>query len=106
LDCRVNEIRSKILDGFTEEIDGIQKDYKELNDKIKADGQELKARMQNLWLAIRNELDKGKPEVDESDIPTPRPASEAESLFDSTRDYLDQLAYYKNSLLTLLSNLW
>lgn len=91
----LSEIRMEILNSYKEKINEIEKDYKDLNDRIKADGQELKERMQTLWQAIRNELDEQMPEIDVGNIPTARPASEADGLFDSSRDYITQLENYK-----------
>jgi hypothetical protein len=75
-------------------VKNYQTRLKELDDEMQADLEPYRERMESLRQAVQDELDVIDPDL--PDLPEPEtPEEDDEWMFDSSRDYLDQLATYK-----------
>lgn len=75
---------------------GIQSGLQSAIDEAREDMQTLEDEAGPLWRQIVDDLTTVTPEIDPAHIPTARPADPIpEPLFDSRRDYLDQLDHYR-----------
>ena len=89
-------IRSNVLQGHAEELGDLRDEYEQIRadfeDRIGA----YASRAQRLWQAISAELDRQAPDLDDYPIPMAeeRPAF-AGALYDSGRDYVEQITHYK-----------
>ncbi|MBB6407646.1 hypothetical protein [Mesorhizobium sangaii] len=78
------------------DISDIQRRYADLVENFKASVNEIEADTEDLFPQIADELDAITPTFDPAAWPEPRPATPpASPLFDSRRDYLDQIDHYR-----------
>jgi len=88
------------LKGITEDVHGqyaeaiyeIENRYQQ----IRNDASELESDADQLWSQISSDLQEEAPSITTADIPSPRDADPpAEPLFDSTREYIEQIDSYR-----------
>ena len=87
---------------YEEELDELNARYAEIQadlqtaiDEAREDMEGLETAAAPLWRRISADLEDATPEIDPTDVPTARPADPVpDPLFDSSRDYLDQLDRY------------
>jgi hypothetical protein len=93
---QLDEIRLAIIDGHGVEIDNLRAEYDTIRAEFEQRMRNYGLRVYRVWQAISDELEAATPDLDEHPIPTPRQASEIDNaLFDTQRDYISQLAAYK-----------
>ena len=91
------ELRQGIIDKQANEYDQLRTEYEQLSREFGARVSELQNRAHRLWKEVAEELESQAPDLEE-DHPIPD-AAEAEdpgdALYDSMREYVDQIAAYK-----------
>lgn len=96
LSRELESIRGRVLDQHSSEIDALQQEYGAIRGEFQARLAEQTERMVALWRSIAAGLREQEPDLDDYPIPEAREADELDgSLYDSERDYLEQLSYYK-----------
>jgi hypothetical protein len=93
---RLGEIQDDVLSHYNEQITALQKEHKALRTAFEKKAASLRDRTRELWQEIEADLEAETPDIDTADIPEAAAAEElAGPLFDSGRDYMEQLAAYK-----------
>ena len=88
----LSDIRNEVVQDHAADIERLQADFKIANEKMR----EWRERADEVWLAITNDLEDAAPDLTQYELPEPAFAEEMEiPPFDSQRDYLDQLIFYK-----------
>lgn len=88
--------REEVLKRYEPQIEELRREYGELNEQIKGLIAGFVDRGENLWQAIKNDLWQAVPDIEAYPIPEPKDGNEFEEpLFDSNRDYFQQLEAYK-----------
>lgn len=91
---RIDEVEEGVLANY--DIEDIQGRYDEAFDVFEAAVAEIERDTEQLWPQIASELREKVPQYDPADFPQPKPATPPEEpLFDSRRDYLDQMDHYR-----------
>jgi len=107
LDNRVSKVEEKLQ----QKLEGLQQDiydryavrYQEADllvsdiyDAAKDKAEKLTALVDNTWDEMEADLEAEMPDLDDYPLPEPEPAGDQmEPLFDSNRDYMEQLKHYK-----------
>ena len=92
LRAELDRIEADVLAGHADEVGAIRARYAEVLAEIDA----IHADAKPLWQAITTALNDAAPDVEDLDWPEPRAGDEdPDPLFDSTRDYVDQIEAYK-----------
>ncbi len=93
LQSRLTAIEQGIADPHQEEIDQLTSTYEEMVAEIEA----WERSAEDLWSSITEELEEEQPDLSEFEKPAPRPANEPDGfvLFDSKRDYFNQIDAYR-----------
>jgi hypothetical protein len=82
-----------VHDSHDADIQAINEEYSDLREQLR----ELRERAGELWDQMASELRDGQPYVSVHDVPQPEPeAEQLAPLFDSKRDYLTQLDWYRH----------
>jgi len=91
---QVQQAEKQVHERF--DISDIERRFGALIDDFKENVEALEAETEELWPKIAAELEAVKPEFNPSEMPEPRPATPPEApLFDSQRDYIDQIDHYR-----------
>ena len=96
LEADLNEIRLAIVADHQDAIAALEADYAQIRADFSARMADHNQRLQRLWQRLTAEMDAQV--LDVSDYPLPQPAEAdelEEGLYNSTRDYLAQIAEYK-----------
>lgn len=92
----LNAARARAYAAHEDEISAIRDEYEELRQEFENRLAELRPRMAQLWEEISESLRDEQPDIDDYPLPEARPARElGDGLYNSERDYLDQLSEYK-----------
>ncbi len=92
----LQEREQEILNKYQEEIDEIEDEFYRLRAELQDRMEGFTEKARTLWQAVQNDLAENAPEIDSDEIPEPEVQGDVEpALFDSKRDYLNQLGWYK-----------
>ncbi|SFJ31768.1 hypothetical protein SAMN04515648_3454 [Phyllobacterium sp. CL33Tsu] len=90
----INAVEAEVLANY--DIEAFQSRYDEAFDAFEAAVAEIEIDTEQLWPQIASELSANIPQYDLDDFPKPKSATPPEEpLFDSRRDYLDQMDHYR-----------
>jgi hypothetical protein len=79
-----------------EEIEELRARYARIAEAANEALADISARTKEIWEEIKDDLEEHEPDIEDYPIPEGREADELpDPLFDSTRDYMEQLAVYK-----------
>ena len=93
---RLEALRDQIVSRFADEIDFVREEYTQLRDEFTGRMQGCRTRLVDLWQAMKQELALSAPRLDGYVLPQAAIANEiGEGLYDSTRDYIEQIEAYK-----------
>ena len=82
--------------GAGEEIDGLEDEYNDLKEEFDERVEDIKERLEKTWHAITESLENSIPDINYFPIPEADEAEEiGEGLYNSDRDYMEQLEAYK-----------
>jgi hypothetical protein len=96
LEAVLENTRSEALEGLEPEIDELQAEFEAAVSSFEEAIGGLRDRLGDLRREILDRLEAVEVDLDDYPLPGPRTVAEGNGvLFDSTRDYFDQLAYYK-----------
>ncbi len=90
---RLRQIKEAVTEPHQDEIDQLTSAYED----IVADLQDWEESAEDLWSTIAEKLEEEQPDLAEFEKPKPRPANEPDGfvLFDSKRDYFNQIDAYR-----------
>src|SRR6266516_773728 len=89
-------LREQVVAGFAEEIDALREEYTGLRDAFTARVEGCCSRLVEVWHVMKQEMALSAPRLDGYALPEAAVASEiGEGLYDSTRDYIEQIEAYK-----------
>lgn len=92
----LEDIQNEVYKEHGEALSDLETEYDQIADEFNQRIRELNQKIKKEWQAISNDLEAKKPDIDDYEIPEPRLASEKPgALYDSQRDYLTQMACYK-----------
>jgi len=92
----LRHVQTSLLDEFMPEIDQLHDEYGELKGEFRGRLSDFETRRERVWHAIRDKLSENQPDDDAFLVPEPEPVPGIDDpLFDSGREYLDQLSVYK-----------
>ncbi len=92
----LSALREQVVAGFAEEIDALREEYTGLRDAFTARMEGCRTRMVEVWQSMKQEMALSAPRLDGYVLPQAALASEiGEGLYDSTRDYIEQIEAYK-----------
>lgn len=93
---QLEEIQDAVYDDYQDEITALEAEYEQIAGEFNQRIRQLNRKIQNVWQGIRESLQNNLPDIDGFEIPEPHVADEKpNALYDSTRDYLTQMACYK-----------
>ncbi|HEV2581245.1 MAG TPA: hypothetical protein VGT44_10385 [Ktedonobacteraceae bacterium] len=107
LDARVGEVaqqleedlealRQQVIARYTGNIQAVQAEYAQLKADFSGRMERYSQQLKGLWQAMRQELDLSIPDLSSYAVPEPVIAEEiGEGLYNSERDYLEQIESYK-----------
>ena len=96
IEFHLDEIRDEVLAAHADEIIELKREHRLLSSEFESRFQDLNHRLKNLRHAIISDLEDQMPDISDFSMPEPDHATELESpLFDSDRDYFQQLVEYK-----------
>ncbi len=88
--------RDYVIGLFADEISEIETEYAELKADVSDRFKALSEKIEDVWHAIQEELYQNAPDISSYDLPEPEVATEdISALYDSGRDYMEQLSFYK-----------
>ena len=98
----LDELTHEVRQPYDDQLVALNERYTEIQaglqtaiDEARGDLENLEADAEPLWSQITDDLEQVMPEIDPKDVPTARPADPVdEPLFDSSREYFDQLDHY------------
>src|SRR5256714_3934091 len=86
----------QVVEGFAPDLNALRSEYEQLQREFAGRMAGYSERMQGLWQALRSELDLSVPHVEHYPLPQPMYTEEiGDGLYNSERDYLEQLEAYK-----------
>lgn len=92
----LDNIRQAVIDAHQTEIDALRAEYEAIRGDFERRMGGYGRRLESLWQAISDELEEATPDVDDYPVPEADEANERPgALYDSERDYLDQMTHYK-----------
>jgi hypothetical protein len=92
----LEELQQAIISKYDSEINELQSEYAEIRSDFSARMASHNRRLQEVFSAIKTDLNNSAPDISNYPLPEPPQADEAEGdLFVSHRPYLHQLAMYK-----------
>jgi hypothetical protein len=95
---RLGEIQSEVYAAHREEINALKEEYGRLRSDFTERMESVTSRISALWSTIEEELQDEMPAISATDVPEAEDADglEVDALFDSSREYMTQLRYYKS----------
>ncbi len=94
--ARLEAIREQVVSRFTDDIDTVREEYTQLRDEFTGRMEGCRTRLFDLWQTMKQELTVSAPRLDGYALPQAALANEiGEGLYDSTRDYIEQIDAYK-----------
>ncbi len=92
----LEKIEKSIKEEYQDQIDALEKEYEALSEEFSESIEGIRNRFENLSQAIRNELEEKALHIEDYPVPEGQEAEElGEGLYNSDRDYIDQLKAYK-----------
>ncbi len=92
----LSQLHTQVVSGFAEQIEQVRADYDQLRNEYTARMESCSERLSNLWFEIKSALALSAPRINMDAYPQASWAEEiGEGLYDSTRDYMEQLETYK-----------
>jgi hypothetical protein len=92
IERQFREITTKAREAFRDEIAALRADWQQIGAAIKA----WNKRAKPVWQAITDTIEQNQPQIDDIDwCPEYTADEDPDPLYDSTRDYLDQIGRYK-----------
>jgi hypothetical protein len=86
----------QVVEGFAPDLNALRGEYEQLQREFAGRMAGYSERMQGLWQAMKSELDLSVPQVEHYPLPQPMYVEEiGDGLYNSERDYLEQLEAYK-----------
>ena len=86
----------QVVEGFAPDLNALRGEYEQLQREFAGRMAGYSQRMQGLWQAMKSELDLSIPQVEHYPLPQPLYTEEiGDGLYNSERDYLEQLEAYK-----------
>ena len=96
LEYHLEAIRKQVIGRYTEDIQAVQAEYQQLKADFSGRMERYSQQLKALWLAMKSELDLSLPDLSAYAVPEPVIADEiGEGLYNSERDYLEQIEAYK-----------
>src|SRR5205823_6741249 len=107
LDVRVDEVRAAlqaeletiedgVMGAYGAELDALREEHETLRVNFAAQMEGYRERLQGVWQAVRRDLRESLPDLRDFAVPQADEAAEiGEGLYNSQRDYLEQIAAYK-----------
>src|SRR5438309_6057081 len=93
---RLLALRDQIVSHFADDIDLVREEYTQLRDEFTGRMQGCRTRLLDLWQVMKQEMALSAPRLDGYVLPQAAIANEiGEGLYDSTRDYIEQIEAYK-----------
>ncbi len=93
---KLEEVQTGVYDEYAEEIATLEAQYEQIANEFKERIGVLNRRIQNVWHGISESLTDNMPGINNFATPEPKSATEKPgALYDSQRDYLTQMACYK-----------
>ena len=91
----LDEIRDNIVNRHKENISAIKTQYAEIKDDFQNRIIGLESDLERVWQAIQDELEDQLPGFSGYELESKQGVDTIEPLFDSSRDYFEQLSFYK-----------
>jgi hypothetical protein len=96
VEAAASAVWQAVIDSYTDEIEALKADYEQIRQAFAAQMQGYGARLQGVWQAIRHDLFTSAPSLEQYPVPMAEGLMElGEGLYNSERDYLEQLEVYK-----------
>jgi hypothetical protein len=97
LGAALRSTRDDVLSSHRPEIDALRTEYQAIREAQAAQLTDWNGRRNRIWLAISVELEEQEPDLDDYPVPEAGEVDEegAEPLYDSQRDYIEQINAYK-----------
>ncbi len=93
---RLEGLREQIVSRFADDIDLVREEHTQLREEFTGRMQGCRTRLLDLWQAMKQEMALSAPRLDGYVLPQAAIANEiGEGLYDSTRDYIEQIEAYK-----------
>jgi hypothetical protein len=93
----LEDVQQAIIDRHAAEIQALQDDYQQLQAEFRARMRNYGDRLTTLWQAIGEEMATEAPDLSDYPVPTARTAAEiGAGLYNSHRDYIEQISAYKS----------
>lgn len=97
LRSEMEAIEQDVYDRYGVQVAGLEAEYEAIRRDFEQRMASYAARLESVWRAIRTDLDAEQPDLDDYPIPEAEEAAEPDMpLYDSRRDYLTQLSFYKD----------
>jgi hypothetical protein len=97
LRTEMETIEQDVYDRYAEDIAGLEAEYETIQRDFEQRMGAYGAHLTSIWRAIRADLDAEQPDLADYPIPDADAADEDDApLYDSQRDYLTQLTFYKD----------
>ena len=91
-----NDARNLVCRQHAVELDTLHRDYASIRDDIQERLEQFHTKRERVYRVMRDELEAAAPDLGDYPIPEPRPVrGMPDVLFSSDRDYMQQLAVYK-----------
>jgi hypothetical protein len=96
LEGDLRQVRQSVLDQHETEIEEVKDLLTAMQRDFEPRLQDYKQRLQALWYDLNNEMQEQMPDINQYPLPEGKEAEEiGEPLYDSARDYIDQIDAYK-----------
>lgn len=96
LERDLSAIWQQVVGRYGQDVEALRAEYEQLQQEFAGRMVGYSERLQDLWQAIRGELNVSIPHLGYYPLPAPAPAGEVgEGLYNSERDYLEQIEAYK-----------
>lgn len=98
LQTDLDDIEESIKEKYQSEIDALREEYEVLSSEFSERIESIRGRFESLSQAIRGELEENIPDIEDYPIPEGQEVEgSGDGLYNSRRDYIDQLKAYKRS---------
>lgn len=86
----------QVVEGFAGDLNALRSEYEQLQREYAGRMSGYSERLQGLWQVMKSELDLSVPQLEHYPLPYPLYSEEiGDGLYNSERDYLEQLEAYK-----------
>ncbi|HLG78367.1 MAG TPA: hypothetical protein VFA09_01370 [Ktedonobacteraceae bacterium] len=96
LERELSSIWQQVTGRYAADVEALRADYEQLREEFAGRMAGYSERLQVLWHAVQQELSLSIPHLEAYPLPAPAPGTElGEGLYNSARDYLEQIEAYK-----------